>query len=135
MDTAPVWLWEALDIAFLVGHTALMLFLILGWTTRRTRPWHLVACLLTAASWSLLGLRYGFGYCFLTDWHWMVRQRLDRDMPNSFIKHLFDTVTGLDWDPMFIDILTVSSFALAFILTAALNWRDFRLTRRAVKSS
>jgi hypothetical protein len=127
-------MWQALDIAFLLGHTALMFFLVLGWISRRTRPWHLAACLLTAASWTLLGIRYGFGYCFLTDWHWMVRQRMGKDMPQSFIKHLFDLVTGWDWDPALIDIITVTSFGLAFVLTAALNWRDWR-TRKPVRAS
>jgi len=123
-------MWHALDIAFMIAHTALMFFLLFGWTTRRTRPWHLLACVLTGASWGLLGLRYGFGYCFLTDWHWMVRERLGHyDMPNSFIKHLFDTVTGLDWDPFLIDVLTVSSFGLACLLTIWLNARDWKRRR------
>lgn len=129
-------MWQALDIAFLIGHTALMFFLVLGWIARRTRPWHLLACLLTAASWTLLGLRYGFGYCFLTDWHWMVRQQRGHyDMPNSFIKYLFDLVTGWDWDPMLIDIITVGSFALAFLLTAVLNGRDWRRRAWAAEES
>jgi len=129
-------MWQALDAAFMLAHTALMFFLVLGWTTKRTRPWHLLACLLTAASWSLLGLRYGFGYCFLTDWHWMVRERLGHyDMPNSFIKYLFDTVTGWDWDPMLIDVITVSSFSLAFLLTAFLNLRDWRRHRKTPENT
>lgn len=105
-----------------------MIFLVTGWLSRRTRPWHLFACMLTAASWGLLGLRYGFGYCFLTDWHWMVRRRLGHfDMPNSFIKYLFDRATGLDWDPLLIDVVTVSSFGLAFLLSIGLAIRDRRL--------
>ena len=69
-------MWHALDIVFMVGHTTVVVFVVLGWTMRATRPWHLVACLLTAVSWVLLGMRYGFGYCFLTDWHWRVREQL-----------------------------------------------------------
>ena len=120
-------MWHALDIVFMVGHTTVVVFVVLGWTMRATRPWHLVACLLTAVSWVLLGMRYGFGYCFLTDWHWRVREQLGHhDMPNSFIKYLCDTITGWDWNPVLIDVITGGSFILACLVTIVLNLRDRR---------
>src|SRR5262249_8135894 len=60
---------DVLDKAFLVFHTALVLFNMFGWAWRRTRVLHLVTLGATAFSWFVLGAFYGWGYCLCTDWH------------------------------------------------------------------
>ncbi|HUR31773.1 MAG TPA: hypothetical protein VMZ69_10110 [Saprospiraceae bacterium] len=42
----------------------------------KTRKAHLLVIDLTIASWFIIGLWKGFGYCFLTDWHWRIKEKL-----------------------------------------------------------
>lgn len=113
-----------LDIFFIVFHTLLILFNLFGWIWEKTRKLNLITLLLTAFSWFVLGIRYGFGYCPCTDWHWNVRQELGyTDMPNSYIKFLVDTFTGLDVDAQLVDVGTAVFFFAALFISLYLNVR------------
>jgi len=117
-----------LDKFFILFHMFIALFIVFGWLWKRTRKFNLILLLLTAFSWFVLGLWYGIGYCPLTHWHWQVRWRLGyHDMPASYIKFLLDTLTGLDFNPLFVDILTGSAFGLALLLSLILNIKDYYL--------
>jgi hypothetical protein len=103
-----------------------------GWAFRATRPLHLSAQLLTAFSWLVLGLWYGLGYCFCTDWHWRVREALGRPVQSrSYIRFLLLEVTGVELPAQLADTAVVAVFALTFVLSAALNIRDHRRRARA----
>ena len=54
--------YQLLNIFFFVFHTLLMLFNCFGWAWKKTRPWNLVTLLLTAGSWFIVGIWYGWGY-------------------------------------------------------------------------
>ncbi len=110
-----------LNIFFFVFHTAFILFVLLGWIWKKMRKVHLAAVLLTAFSWFGLGLFYGFGYCFCTDWHWNVRHRLGcPDMPRSYIKFLIVTVTGWDLNDGLVDAVTLGAFLGVLLLAVCL---------------
>jgi hypothetical protein len=118
---------QSLNIFFFVFHTAFTLFNIVGWAFRKTRKWHLVTMLLTAASWFILGIWYGFGYCACTDWHWNVRERLGyHDQQRSYIHFLIVKFTGIDVNEKLVDNVTLIIFVAAFVLTIILNLRDRR---------
>jgi hypothetical protein len=120
-------MYELLDIAFIIFHTALTLFNLLGWIWKRTRLWNLVTLLLTALSWFGLGIWYGLGYCPCTDWHWQVRHKLGyTDMPHSYIKFLIRQVTGLDLNAVLVDTATIVLFFLALVISLYLNFKDFQ---------
>ena len=74
---------EALNVAFFVFHTAWIGFNCIGWAFQRTRRWHLATVAVTAFSWFVLGIRFGWGYCPFTDWHWHIRERLGYQDPPS----------------------------------------------------
>lgn len=118
---------EALNVAFFVFHTSWVAFNGLGWIWRRTRRWHLATVALTAASWFGLGLRYGWGYCPCTDWHWQVRERLGYRDPPSYMQLLIAEVTGLDLPPAWVDAGTVIALVTVAVLSVSLNLRDRRL--------
>jgi len=60
---------------------------------------------------------YGFGYCFCTDWHWAVRQRLGYpEMPRSYIKFLILAATGWNVNDMLVDAVTITAFLGVFAL-------------------
>ena len=107
---------------FFVFHTAFTLFNITGWAFAKTRKVHLVTMLLTAASWFILGIWKGWGYCACTDWHWQVREAMGyHDRSNSYIHFLLLKLTGKYFDTQLVDIATLIIFLLCFILSVWLN--------------
>jgi len=81
--------------------------------------------MLTGASWFILGIFYGIGYCPLTDFHWDVLIKLgNTDLPNSYIKYIFDRVFGTDVSSRLVEILTVILFFLALFISLYLNFKN-----------
>lgn len=112
---------QALNIFFFVFHISLIVFNCTGWIWPRLRRIHLLTVALTWASWIILGLRYGFGYCPFTDWHWQVLRRLGKtDLPSSYIKYLFDTLTGRDIPANLADYLTFAGLLIATLIATYL---------------
>lgn len=123
---------EFLNYFFFVFHTAFTVFNVFGWMLRKTRKWHLLTMLLTAASWFVLGIWYGFGYCACTDWHWEVREQLGyHDQQRSYIHFLVLKLTGINVDASLVDSLTLVVFGLCFMLTVVLNYRDRKIRLRS----
>ena len=120
-------LYRALDIFFFVFHIALILFNLFGWIPKRLRKWNLLTLSLTAFSWFGLGLFYGFGYCFLTDWHWSIREELGTPAySNSYIHFLIREITGIDMNEKIVDVITGSAFFLALTMSILMNIRSRR---------
>jgi hypothetical protein len=115
-----------LNIFFLIFHTLWILFVCLGWIWQRTRLWNLVAVVLTALSWFGLGIWYGWGFCLCTHWHWQVREKLGYADDCSYTHLLMVELTGIDVPSDVADGITVATFALAALVSIALNLRDFR---------
>lgn len=119
--------YEFLNIFFFVFHTAFTLFNIIGWIFRKTRKWHLITMTLTALSWFVMGIWYGWGYCFCTDWHWQVREALGyNDRSGSYIHFLFLKMTGIDFNPELVEKLTLFVFIICFTLTVIFSINDYR---------
>lgn len=120
-------LYRLFDVLFVVFHTALIGFNVLGWAWRRTRRLHLVVISATLLSWFGLGIVHGWGYCPLTDWHWRVKLMLgETTLPASWIKYYLDRVTGIDWSAALVDGLAVGAGLAALVLSVTLNLRDRR---------
>jgi hypothetical protein len=112
-----------LDIFFTVLHLAIVGFNLTGWIWQKTRKAHLVCVAATAASWFLLGIWFGWGYCFLTDWHWDVKEKSgETNLPNSFIKYLADKLTGCNFSPPVVDAWTLGLFLAAIALSVYVNF-------------
>lgn len=120
-----------LDNFFLYFHALFSLFNCLAWIWQKTRLLHLISVSLTGLSWFVLGIWYGWGYCFCTDWHWQVRDALNRPVNSySYIHFLIRELTGLDLNPSMVDMATLMVFFAVSILSAALNYKDFRNRRK-----
>ena len=101
----------------------------MGWIWRRTRRLHLWVIGLTAGSWFILGIWYGWGYCVLTDWAWSIKSQLgETDLPNSFVQYMFDKI-GLSISVFTTDMITLTVFILCVILSLYRNIRDYRQKR------
>jgi hypothetical protein len=117
-----------LDIFFTVFHSLLVLFILFGWIWKKTRRLNLVCILLTAASWLLLGIFYGLGYCPLTDWHFNILHKLGySDLPNSYLSFLFTRLTGMQINQNLVDAVTLWGLVLAMIISIFLNFRQWFL--------
>ncbi len=129
-------MFPLLNIVFFVFHTALILFNVFGWIPKRTRKWNLLALFITLASWVGMGFCYGMGYCVCTDWHWEVRKNMGIvEDADTFIVLLVRTVSG--WDPPIDLVNTVAMwvFIAAFLMSVALNGRDWVVSRRSASRS
>ena len=112
-----------LNILFTILHFAVILFNLFGWIWKKTRKAHLMVVGITLASWFILGIWKGWGYCFLTDWHWRVKEKLgETNLPNSFVKYMADKITGQDFNPGIVDTVTLCTFLLAIIITLYVNF-------------
>ena len=119
--------YALLDKFFFVFHSFIIIFVLLGWIWKKTRVANLILILLTAFSWIILGIWYGFGYCFCTDWHYQVRIKLGySDMPSSYVKFLIDSLMGMDINPKLTDIFTFTFFLLALIVSVYCNMQDWK---------
>lgn len=115
--------YHVLDFILYAIHVPITVFNLIGWIWQSTRRAHLYVVALTAFSWLVPGIWYGFGYCFLTDWHWDVKAALGKyDLPNSFIKHVLDEITGIDSNPTWIDAITAVSFIAVTLLAIYFNF-------------
>jgi hypothetical protein len=114
---------KILDVIFLWAHLVVILFNLFGWIWKGTRKAHLIVLTVTLFSWLVLGIKYGIGYCFLTDWHWEVKMKLgETNLPNSFVKYFFDQYTFLNLTAEEADLLTVISVVFIILITAYLNF-------------
>ena len=117
-------MFTLLNVFFHATHLLIIGFVLFGWAFKRARSIHLAVVALTIVSWFGLGFFFGWGYCFWTDWHWRVRDRLGLSYPSSYIKLFADSLTGRSWDPLVIDILTTGAFVSAIAITIYVNIRS-----------
>ncbi|MCX8019963.1 MAG: DUF2784 domain-containing protein [Chitinophagaceae bacterium] len=119
-----MWL-EFLNTFFYVFHTAFILFNLTGWIFPAWRKWHLITMSLTAFSWFILGIWYGWGYCLCTDWHWQVREKLGySDISDSYIHFLLIKLTGINFDEHVVETGTLIIFLLVFMISLFLYVKE-----------
>jgi hypothetical protein len=107
---------------------------LLGWVWKKTRRLNLICIFLTAASWLILGIFYGLGYCPLTDWHFSILRRLGyTELPDSYISFLFTRLTGLPIDQDLVDGVTLWGLVIALMISVFLNFRHWFLPARGEK--
>ena len=117
---------KIVDVFFFGFHTILILFNVFGWLVPKWRLANFISLSLTAFSWFILGIWFGWGYCICTDWHWEVRNMLGyQDMSSSYIHFLILKITDIDIPANLVDTYTVVLFCLALIVSTYLNLRKW----------
>ncbi|MCW3094806.1 MAG: hypothetical protein JWL77_424 [Chthonomonadaceae bacterium] len=120
----------ALNLLLFVFHTAWMIFNMIGWAWRRTRPFQLLTIGLTAFSWFILGIWNGWGFCICTEWHYEVRQRLGYvDSERSYVALLIRSMTGIHVNETLSETVTGIIFVVVAVLGVTLSLRDWRCSR------
>jgi hypothetical protein len=111
------------DILFTLLHLAIIGFNLFGWIWPNTRKANLICLAVTAASWFILGIWYGIGYCPITDWQWRIKERLgEHNLPNSFVKYYADKISRSDVSAHVIDVITVVVFFMALGISIYMNF-------------
>jgi hypothetical protein len=111
------------DLLLTILHLIIIFFNLFGWIPVQTRKAHLISITLTAASWFLLGLWFGIGYCPITEWQWQVKEKLgETNFPASFVKYYGDKLSGKNLDSSMIDTLTAVCFVLAAVISLYVNF-------------
>ena len=114
---------QLLDVLLTIAHLAIIGFNLFGWIWPATRKAHFICILATAASWFILGIWFGMGYCPITDWQWQIKRKLgESNLPASFIKYYADKIAGKNFSSSFIDTITVVCFAVAALLSVYVNF-------------
>jgi hypothetical protein len=104
---------------------------MVGWISKKTRKVHCVTMIVTGFSWFILGIWYGWGYCFCTDWHWQVREKLGQPVPfNSYIQFLVYEITGYIPDASMTDFFVATIYFLSLLITIVLNIRDYTIAKK-----
>ena len=131
MNTMPEPLLKIIDIFFIGFHTILILFNVLGWIIPRWRFANLISLSLTAFSWFILGIWFGWGYCICTDWHWQIREMLGyQNTSSSYIHFLILKLTTIDFPENVVVPFTAVIFFSAFIISLYLNIRKWKERKR-----
>jgi hypothetical protein len=129
-------IYRILDIFFVVFHSSIIVFNLFGWIWKKTRILNLILLMLTGSSWLFLGLIVGvLGYCPLTDLHFDVLEKLGKtDLPSSYIKYLADRLTGMSFNTVTVDKVTLYVFLTALTISIILNTRDMFRSRKKQKT-
>ncbi len=120
-------IYHFLDIFFIVFHTLLIIFNVFGWIWNKTRFFNFITLNITAFSWFILGIWYGWGYCFCTDWHWDVRVKLGLPIhSNSYVSFLIYILTGYKFSRQLVDVVTLLVFLFSYFISMYLQIKRFR---------
>ena len=85
-----------LDIFLTIFHLVIVLFNLFGWIPRKTRRANFITLLLTAASWFILGIWYGMGFCPVTKWQWEVKEKLgEQNLQSNFIEYVAEKLLAM----------------------------------------
>ncbi len=117
---------EILDWLFHLIHLTAIVVNLTFWLSLRTLRLAQFTQILTLSSWFGFGMVYGFGYCFLTDWHWKLKERMgDTDLPLSYVKLVLDRTTGFNWDPETVDQATLIALFISVTGCAVQSVRSY----------
>jgi hypothetical protein len=118
-----IFLLKLLNYFFFTFHSLLVLFNLFGWIFPKTRKLHFLSLVITLFSWVVLGFWKGFGYCFLTDWHYDILRKLgETGMPNSYIAFLIKSFSGWMPEEHLVEILTLILTLVALICSIWVNF-------------
>ena len=126
MNTMPEPILKIIDVFFIGFHTILILFNVFGWLVPRWRFANFISLSLTAFSWFILGIWFGWGYCVCTDWHWQIREMLGyQNTSSSYIHFLILELTNINIPTKLVDTTTAIVFFAVFLISIYLNLRKW----------
>ena len=121
---------QLFDALIHVFHVTIIIINMTFWLSFKTLRIAQVTLLLTLVSWVGFGFYYGFGYCFLTDWHWQLKEKIgETNLPASYIKLVVDRTFGVNSDAVMVDEVTTIVLVLSLLGCIIQSIREWRLKR------
>jgi hypothetical protein len=121
---------EVYDWLFHLVHILVIVINSTFWMSFRTLKISQMTLLSTLVSWLGFGFFYGFGYCFLTDWHWQLKHQMgDVNLPPSYIKLVLDRTFRQDFDANLIDKMTIMILLVSIVGCTIQTLRYYRHSR------
>lgn len=121
---------EAFDWLFHLVHILVIVINSTFWMSFRTLNISRMTLLSTLISWLGFGFFYGFGYCFLTDWHWKLKHQMgDVNLPPSYLKLVLDRTLRQDFDANLLDKMTIMIFLVSIMGCTIQTMRYYRQSR------
>jgi len=113
-----------LDFFLTFLHSAIVLFILFGWVSQKTRKAHFALLTLTILSWIILGGIIGtFGYCPITDWQWDIKRDLgEKNLPGSFIQYAVDKTFSINSNKQLVDLFTILGLVFGVTMAAVKKW-------------
>jgi hypothetical protein len=119
---------KVIDLFFIVFHSILIVFNLIGWIWKKTRRWNLVTLIMTGGSWFILGIYFGWGYCFCTDWHWQVLGKMgETRLPGSYIQYIILRLFSVQIETGLADKLTLILYFIALLCSLCFNFFHRRI--------
>jgi hypothetical protein len=103
-------------------HLTTTAFIVFGWILPVTRTINFYLIVLTFLSWFVLGLKYGFNYCFFTGIQSKIRRRLGREEIDSFVLDVLERMTGRSLNPTSVEIGTQVVFYFSALASIYVNF-------------
>lgn len=120
---------ELLDLLFHFLHISIIFWNLFGWIFQRFIILHFFSLNLVLFSWVFLGFFYGFGYCFLTDFHWRIKLlKGEKNLPNSYIEYILQKF-GFYYDSNSIDIFVLGTTIMIYIISFYFFYKKIKLKK------
>lgn len=122
-----LFLLQSLDYLIHFIHLIIIVINLTFWIFPKTRKIHLVVMGITWFSWLVVGYFYGWGYCFLTDWHWQVKTKLgETQLPYSYLTYLSNNILGFHLSEGFVYGLTMYTFIFVLVMTLFIQFLQWK---------
>lgn len=116
------WLKTA-DVFLFWAHALVAAGCAFGWLLAGAEKWHLALVIVIGFSWYGLGLRYGIGYCVLTDWQWRVRKKLGETPEHgSFVQLLLERASGLHLNAKQVKLFAYAVYWVSAVISIYINF-------------
>ena len=118
---------KTFDIFFELIHILVILFSLIGWVFPKSRRLHRYHLAIILISWLGLGYFYGFGYCFLTDWHWQIKAEMGvLNLPSSYITYLLEKINLNMFSEKTVEYATALILLLSIFANLYLSYKDHK---------
>jgi hypothetical protein len=104
-------------------HLTLICFFLFGWIWPQTRYVHVLIGVLILFSWTVLGMKYGFGYCLITDLQWRLKRYAGKSLHTEYyVKYILDKA-GIELEGQCVNYISTLLFFSIMSLSTALFLR------------
>ncbi|MGE9744308.1 DUF2784 family protein [Bdellovibrio bacteriovorus] len=106
-------------------HLGVMFSNLFLWWFRKTLWLAQITLAMTLISWVGLGYRYGWGYCFLTEWQWQIKsKRGELSLPDSYIQYILQKL-GFSYADSDVNRVVLFLFVVSILGCLWRTWRKF----------